>query len=109
MKINFKTSGGFAHLPAFSKPFVVDTEKVDPQIARQLESFVQESRFFEQPAQANTTRKGAADYQTYTITIEDNTRSHTVQLTDPINDANLHQLVAQLRLMSRPPTEVQGP
>jgi hypothetical protein len=109
MKINFKMSGGFAHLPALSKPFLVDTEKVDPQLAQQLESLVQGAHFFEQPAQVNTTRRGAADYQTYTISIEDSARSHTIQLTDPIQDPNLQQLVAQLRQMSRPSTEIKGP
>jgi hypothetical protein len=104
MKINFKMSGGFAHLPAFSRPFIIDTQHVDAQVADQLESLVRQSRFFEQPARASTVAKGAADYQTYTITVEDGTHTHTIQLTDPIKDENLQKLVSNFRMMARPST-----
>lgn len=68
MKITFNMSGGFAYLPALSRPVIIDTAQIDPQVANQLESLVRESRFFDQPARADTTAKGAADYRTYTIT-----------------------------------------
>ncbi len=102
MKINFEMSGGFAYLPAFSRPFIIDTAQMEPQDANQLESFVQESRFFDQPARVGTIPRGAADYQTYTITVEDGPHSHTIQLTDPITDANLQRLVSHLRNMAHP-------
>jgi hypothetical protein len=101
MKINFKMSGGFAHLPALSKPFIIDTQQIDEHDADQLESLVRKSHFFEQPARANTIAKGAADYQTYTITVEDGPHIHTIQLTDPIKDESLQQLVSNLRLRAR--------
>lgn len=102
MKITFKTNGGFAYLPALSKPLIIDTTQIDPQVANQLESFVRESDFFNQPAQINTVSKGAADYRTYTLTVEDGTHSHTIQLTDPIADANLQRFVSHLRNMAHP-------
>lgn len=101
MKITFEMSGGFAYFPTRSRPVIIDTIQIDPQVADQLESFVRESRFFDQPARVDTTAKGAADYQTYTITVQDGTHVHTIQLTDPINDANLEQLVSRLQLMAR--------
>ncbi len=101
MKINFQTSGGFAHLPALSKPSTIDTSEIDSNIASQLESLVRESRFFELPTRVSTVAKGAADHRTYTITIEDSNHTHTIQLTDPITDSSLQQLVNQLRMISR--------
>ncbi len=71
MKITFEMSGGFVHLPALSRPVIIDTAQIDPQVANQLESFVRESRFFDQPARAGTTAKGAADYRTYTLTVQE--------------------------------------
>ena len=104
MKITFKMNGGFAYIPALGKPVILDTAKIDPQVADQLESIVRESRFFDQPALIDTTAKGAADYRTYTVTVEDGTRVHTVQLTDPITDANLERLVSRLRVTARQST-----
>lgn len=104
MKITFSINGGFAYIPALSRPVIIDTAQIDPQVANQLESLVRESRFFDQPARADTTAKGAADYRTYTITVQDGPRVHTVQLTDPITDANLERLVSRLQVMARPST-----
>ena len=103
MKITFEMNGGFAHIPALSGPVIIDTAQIDPQVATQLESLVRESRFFDQPAHADTVAKGAADYRTYTITVEDGPRVHTSQFTDPIMDANLERLVSRLQVMARPP------
>jgi hypothetical protein len=102
MKITFKMDGGFAYLPAFSKPFIIDTAQIDSQEANQLEQFVRESRFFEQPAQKGFVAKGAADYRKYTITIEDSPRVHSIQVTDPIADAHLQRFVSHLRTMAHP-------
>jgi hypothetical protein len=104
MKISFQMDGGFAHIPALSGPVIIDTAKIDPTAANQLETLVRDSRFFDQPPRAVTVAKGAADYQTYTIRVEDGPRVHSVQLTDPIKDANLEQLVSRLRVMARPST-----
>jgi hypothetical protein len=103
MKITFEMNGGFAPIPALSGPVTIDTAQIDPQVATQLESLVRESRFFNQPARAVTVAKGAADYRTYSITVEDGPSVHTVQLTDPITDANLERLVSHLQVMARPP------
>ena len=61
-----------------------------------------ESRFFDQPASAGSLTKGAADYRTYTITVEDGPRLHTIRLTDPVTEANLEPLVSRLRSLARP-------
>ncbi len=95
-------SGGFAHIPALNGPFTIDTAQIDPQVANQLESLVREARFFDQATLTGTVARGAADYRTYNITVEDGSRVHTIQLTDPIKDANLGKLISQLRAIARP-------
>jgi hypothetical protein len=104
MNITIQTDGGLAPLPGLSRPSTIDTTRIDPQLTRQLESLVRESRFFDQPPRIDTTLKGAADYRTYTITVQDGPRVHTVQLTDPITDANLERLVSCLQIIARPST-----
>ena len=94
--------GGLAYLPAFNRPFIIDTAQLNSEAANQLEDVVRESRFFDQPAQTGSVAKGAADYRTYTITVEDGSQSHTIKVTDPIKDANLQKLVSHLRDMAHP-------
>jgi Emfourin len=103
MTITFEMSGGFASLPALSSPVTIDTAQIEPQTRTELESLVRLSRFFDQPSRS-TPAKGAADYRTYTITVQDGARVYTIQLTDPITDINLEQLVSRLRVMARKTT-----
>jgi hypothetical protein len=104
MTITFEMSGGFAHLPALSRPVRIDTAQIEPEARNELESLVRQSRFFDQPSHGPTPGKGAADYRAYTITVQDGPRVHTIQLTDPITDINLEQLVSRLRVMPRKTT-----
>ncbi|MCB1826531.1 MAG: hypothetical protein KDJ54_18915 [Candidatus Competibacteraceae bacterium] len=102
MKITIEINGGFAPLPALSRPITIDTTTLNPQLVRQLESLVRDAAFFDRPAFINTTAKGAADYRTYTITVQDGPRVHTVSLTDPISDPSLEQLVSHLQVITHP-------
>ena len=81
MKITIETSGGFAPLPALNRPITIDTTTIDPQLACQLEFLVRDAAFFDRPAFIDTTKKGAADYQTYIVTVQDGLRVHTVCVT----------------------------
>lgn len=101
MKITLIISGGLAHFPALSRPTIIDTAQIDPQVANELESLIRKSRFFELPERAGTTAKGAADYRTYTITVQDGLRVHTIQFTEPINDSTLEGIVSRLQALAR--------
>ena len=103
MKVTIETSGGFASFPALSRPVTVDTAAIDMALARELERLVRAAAFFDRPARIDTTEKGAADYQTYTITVQDGPRVHTVCLTDPLTDSSLEKLVSRLRDITRAP------
>jgi hypothetical protein len=102
MRIVFETSGGFAFTAALGNPVTIDTTQVDPTAARELESLMRDARFFDQPAQAPPPPSGAADYLTYTITVQDGPRQHTIELTDPIGDPTIARLVFALQALSRP-------
>lgn len=104
MKITLSVSGGFAHIPGLSKPFTVDTTLLDPKISAQLEFLVHSCQFFQQAASAAPAPQGAADFRTYSITVEDGARIHNVQLIDPIRDADLERLVSALQSIARAAT-----
>jgi hypothetical protein len=102
MKIVFETSGGFVFIAALDRPVTIDTAQMDPQTAHELTALIQSARFFDRPAEL-APPAGAADYRTYTITVDDGRRVHTVRFTDPISDEALGQLVSRLRKLAHPP------
>jgi hypothetical protein len=97
IQITLEVSGGFAALPGLNAPRSIDTAALDHARATEIESIVRSVRFFELPARVDTTNPGAADFITYTITIEDADREHTVMLTDPVSDERLIRLIDHLR------------
>jgi hypothetical protein len=97
VRIEFKSEGGLAHFPGLSKPIVIDTAQLPQGESVQLEGLVDAARFFDLPAVVGLPRPGAADYRKHTITITDGTRSHCVQVYDPIQPQELGKLVAALK------------
>lgn len=95
MRISFKTEGGLAHVPGLSEPVPIDTDELPAKEASELERLIEAARFFDLPATSALPR-GAADYQKYTITVATPARSHTAQLTDPIEDLHVQELVNHL-------------
>lgn len=100
MTIHFRMSGGFAPIPALSRTFLFDTGQLTEADAEVIESMIERSHFFAQPPITKPS-KGAADFRTYTITVEDGQHSHTVQLVDPVTEPNLQRLVSQMGQMAR--------
>ena len=97
MHVQFTTEGGIAYLPGLSKPVAIGSEQLSPAEAAELKRLVEAAHFFERPAQVGSTPRGAADYQRYTIVVEEGERKHTVQLTDPVQDPDLQKLLNFLR------------
>lgn len=102
MKLTLEISGGFAAIPGLSRPRTVDTATLDAASAAELESLVNNGAFFTRPPVIDTTARGAADFQTYVVTVQDGARLHSVRLTDPITDPALAQLVARLQTVGQP-------
>ena len=95
MHVQFKMDGGFVYLPARSEPTTIDTDELPADEAEELERLIEAAGFFELP-QTSSPPRGAADYLRYTISVTTPERSHTVQLTDPIEDPHVRALVEYL-------------
>jgi hypothetical protein len=92
MKVYLERSGGFAGMVTSTN---VDTQKLSPSEAHEIQNLIENSRFFELPSnppQSLKAKKGAADYFTYKITVQDDKREHSVQF----NDINMQPKVKPL-------------
>jgi Emfourin len=98
--------GGFVYLPARSEPVTIDTDELPQEEAKELERLIEAASFFEFPETSSPPR-GAADYLRYTISVTTPERSHTVHLTDPIEDPQVQALVEYLEAKAResPPAQ----
>ena len=92
MRVRFKLDGGFVYLPGRSEPLTIDTDDLPAGEADELERLVEAADFFELPESFPPPR-GAADYLRYTISVTKGERSHTLHVTDPIEDTNVRALV----------------
>ena len=87
-------------MPARSEPVIIDTDDLPAEEANELERLVEAADFFELP-QTSPPPRGAADYLRYTISVAAPERSHTVHLTDPIEDPEVQALVEYLEAKAR--------
>jgi hypothetical protein len=93
MRIQVERDGGFAYIPALSKPTVVDTESLPRDLAAELEAAARETDFAAAASLAVAPAPGSADQRTITVTIEGDGPSRRVTVTEPIRDAGLRSLV----------------
>jgi emfourin len=96
MRVQFQVSGGIGFLPGLAAPRAIDVDALPDDDRRRVERAVDEARFFTLPARVPAPR-GAADFQTYHVTIEDGPRRHTVVVSDPVAPAPLQKLINVLR------------
>jgi hypothetical protein len=93
MKVYLERSGGFAGMVTSAS---LDTQTLPPNEAHEIQNLIENSYFFELPSnppQSSKTKKGAADYFTYKITVQDDKREHLVQLNDINMEPNIKPLV----------------
>ena len=83
MRITFKTAGGIAYFPGLAAARTVDASTLPPARQQEIRDLLDAVRFFDLPSRLPA-RRGAADYQTYTITVADGDRQHTVEVSDPV-------------------------
>ena len=87
MRVVFATSGGIAYFPGLARPVTIEADQLPKEDARELDDLVAASRFFDRPERvASKMAPGAADYRQHTITIEKGGRSHTLIVSEPIED-----------------------
>jgi len=102
VRVSLQSSGGFAAIPALSRPRTADESKLSSEEVAELRRRVASTGFFKHPTHGPAPAKGAADYQKHTLTVEDHGQSHTITVADPIADAALADLIDYVQgLVSR--------
>jgi hypothetical protein len=101
LKINFERSGGLLG-SAYSR--TIDTERLPKSKATTLERLLEQSDFFNLPSETSRQSKtrGAADYYSYSITVEKGGKKHSVKFTDLAMTDELNALV---KSVSKLPSE----
>ncbi|CAA9376497.1 MAG: hypothetical protein AVDCRST_MAG93-8863 [uncultured Chloroflexia bacterium] len=100
MRVRFKTDGGFVYLPERGSPMTIDTDDLPAEEANELERLLEAAGFFGLP-ETSPPPSGAADYLRYTISVTAGEYSHTVHLTEPIEDPDVQALVEHLEAEAR--------
>ncbi len=100
MNIAVKRTGGFAGRSEYLGS--VDTERLDPASAQQIEQMVLSIGFFD--LSSNLSKKEAgADLFCYEVTVSSGSRRHTITFVEDDQNpeaAQLHKLVESLNLLS---------
>jgi hypothetical protein len=89
MWIMFEKEGGILGIKT---SVMIDTEKLPSNEAAKLKRRIDDANFFNLPSIVSMPPTSAADYYTYTISIEQGGRRHTVQTTD-FAPVELHLLI----------------
>ena len=97
MRIEYAKEGGLAFIPALAAPVTIDTSSLPPEQGKAIEELVRQAAFFNLPSDPGPPPAGAADYQTYTITVHDEGRSHTIRVTDLGERPELANLIRALQ------------
>jgi hypothetical protein len=94
MRIEFQQSGGVAGIVRRPAP-AIETESLPPEAAGKWRDLVAASDFFDLPEQVP--RQPGADAFSYTITVHDGGRTHTVRAQGRTGLAGLDALIEELR------------
>lgn len=95
--IEFKSEGGIAFIPGLNQPSIVDSNNLSQEQVDKLRNLIEEARFFELPGNIVAPSSGAADYQSYTIIIEEDGRRHKVEFTDLVDNPALKRLFSFIK------------
>jgi hypothetical protein len=98
VRVHFQVSGGIGSFPGLAARRTIDLDTLAEEDRRRLQQLVDDARFFKLPSRIPAPR-GAADYLTYEITIEDGARRHVVAVSDPVAPGPLQRLIEALRTL----------
>ena len=99
MQITFKTTGGIAFFPGLAAGKTIDVSGLPRERQDEIRRLLESTQFFDLP-ERTAVKRGAADYQTYTVTVSDGGRQKTVAISDPI-PPDLAPLLELLREITR--------
>jgi len=92
MQIRYARSGGFAGVRIAG---VVDTGTLPAAEAENVAALVEAAGFFSLPEKFPRPKSGA-DYFTYSLTVDDGNRSHSVEVSEPAAPDSLRPLLRYL-------------
>lgn len=97
MIIRVERSGGFTGIPLRA---VIDTRKLENEESRTLTKLLESAGFFNLP-QSIQAKGGGADRFQYKLTVEEETRVHTVEVGETAGPAALQQLIQHVSSLAR--------
>ena len=97
MRILFERSGGFMGQHVVGQ---VDTQTLSAEEADMLRQMVAQAHFFELPPSLRSATEASDQFQ-YRLTVEDNSRRHTVETTDMAAPDSLRPLLRRLTILAR--------
>ena len=99
MRIALRMDGGLASFPGLRRPVTIDCDRLPPERAERLRELVEQARFWS--AAPGAAPAGGADQRTYTVEIDDGRQCRALTIPEPIADAHLRALVAEIRECAR--------
>jgi hypothetical protein len=96
VSVQLDVDGGFAYIPGLQQSFQGDSTTLEAGELAKLRALLVKAGFFSRPAEPTASAAGAADTRSYTVTVTEGGRSHTIHVTEPIQDPELRALVGQL-------------
>ena len=97
MRVRFERTGGFAGIRVDA---TIDTDDLPPEDARELEEMVSAAGFFDLPAVVAALAPGADRFQ-YSLTVQHESREHTVELGESAATGAMDTLLQRLSTLAR--------
>jgi hypothetical protein len=97
MKIYLEKSSGM--YPSSSPTIIVDTANLKEEEKSQIQKLIEDSNFFNMTD--SLPNVGAADFNTYTITVETEDRKHSVTTSSFSTDQNVASLIKAITKYSK--------
>lgn len=98
MRITFAMSSpGLFYSPGLAEPVVLDLAALPPAEATRIEALVRDAHVLDRPAAPESLSRPMPDARCFTLTVDENGRSRTLELAEPIADPVLKNLVRCLQ------------
>ncbi len=97
MHIHIERSGGFAGMRITAS---LNTDSLSPEEAHPIQDMIAAARFFDLPDRIPT-GANVADQFYYRLTVQDETRQHTVQVSEASIPSELGPLLEHLMMLAR--------
>ena len=97
MQIHFERSGGFSGIRMST---TLDSESLSLEEIQDFQELVKSSKFFDLPEKITSPKPGADRFQ-YKLTVEDEGRRHTVEMSEAAIPETLQPLLQRLNALAR--------